>query len=343
MILILHFLLYCAFTVLSFGLTPPLNTKNHQMAQTPPSNSELAIAIPDNDTSNNCYTPPATSATTRRDLLTRTFSITATLLAPLTPQPSGATTLDPKTGIRLPEPGEVETSIPRDWTNEENPYDSSQFARLDNTPDTQFYTDPRFVEHVDENAVRSMTTYISNTVDALSKSNSNQDFAILDLCSSWVSHIDKEIASKARRISGLGMNVKELEANPVLTDYVVQDLNQSPLLSKYEDSSFDIALCQLSIDYLTRPLEVLKEVSRILKPNGQVHILFSNRLFLSKAVSGWTGGDDIDHAYTVACYLHFSGGQFDTIQAHDLSTRSKGREQRIVGDPMYVVSARKAA
>ncbi len=102
-----------------------------------------------------------------------------------------------------------------------------------------------------------------------------------------------------------------------------------------------VVLCQLSIDYLIRPLEVLKDVGRVLKPGGKVHILFSNRLFLSKAVGLWTGADDIDHAYYVGCYLNFCHGGFGNIVAKDLSTRTTGRQHRIVGDPLYVVVAEK--
>lgn len=68
--------------------------------------------------------------------------------------------------------------------------------------------------------------------------------------------------------------------------------------------------------------------------------MFSNRLFLSKAVGLWTGSDDIEHAYTVGSYLHYCNGGFGSIKAEDLSTRrQKGKEQIIVGDPLYVVTA----
>jgi len=194
-----------------------------------------------------------------------------------------------------------------------------------------FYEEPRFVEHVDDNAVKLMTEFISNSIQP--------GDSVLDLCSSWVSHIDERLAKKMFRISGLGMNAKELESNPVLTDWVVQDLNENPRLSKYADASFDVVLLQLSVDYLTKPLDVFKEVGRILKHGGRVFVLFSNRLFFSKAVAGWTGGDDIDHAFTVGCYLRFCGGGFQNIKAKDLSTRKGGRENRIVNDPLYVVSA----
>jgi SAM-dependent methyltransferase len=140
-------------------------------------------------------------------------------------------------------------------------------------------------------------------------------------------------------VAGLGMNEMELKANPSLTEYVVRDLNENPRLP-YEDETFSVVLCQLSIDYLTRPLEVMKEVGRVLRPGGRVHILFSNRLFIQKAVAVWTGKDDIDHAYTVGGYLALCDGGFENIRAQDLSTR-RGRRKMIVGDPVYVVSATK--
>ena len=244
---------------------------------------------------------------------------------------------DPKTGIALPSVGEIESSIPSDWGNVDNPLEDGDsqtlFSRLDASSDAIFYQDPRFVEHVDENAVNLMTDYISNTAI-------HPNDSVLDLCSSWTSHIDTRVVSQLKRVAGLGMNAKELEANKVLSDWIVQDLNANPSLSRYPDGSFDVVLCQLSIDYLTRPLEVLKEAGRVLSPGGTIHILFSNRLFLSKAVGLWTGKDDIDHAYTVGCYLHFCNGGFEDIRARDLSTR-KGRDGRIVGDPLYVVTATK--
>jgi hypothetical protein len=176
----------------------------------------------------------------------RKFIETAALLSLVSsavPTAAWSTTIDPKTGIRLPDPGEIEGSIPVDWSDVENPFlssttstsddpnNNSLFSRLDQSPDSNFYRDPRFVEHVDDNAVKLMTDYISNV--AVQPGDS-----VLDLCSSWVSHIDDSIAKRTTRISGLGMNTEELEHNPVLTDFLVQDLNETPLLGRYEDWYF---------------------------------------------------------------------------------------------------------
>lgn len=294
--------------------------------------------------------------TQRRRILIGKSTSSALLFPLLTtrvPQAALATTTDPKTGISQPEPGEIEAAIPTEWSNVDNPFDTtitdesnnSLFGRLDQQPDSAFYESPRFVEHIDENAVRLLTEYntkvLTSAATAARETNNNSADAVrvLDLCSSWTSHMDpKETSGADSRVYGLGMNAKELESNTALTDWTVQDLNQNPRLIKYNDDSFDVVLCQLSIDYLTRPLEVLREVSRVLRVGGTIHILFSNRLFLQKAVALWAGADDVDHAYFVGCYLYFCGGSFRDIKAQDLSTR-KGRDKRIVGDPLFVVSA----
>lgn len=260
-------------------------------------------------------------------------------------QPANAATRDPKTGILLPSIGEIESAIPQTWDDDDNPFassstsssSSSDFARLDSSDDKIFYSEPRFVEHVDQQAVDSITSYISNR---LLKSGDS----VLDLCTSWTSHISPTKQKELKRVAGLGMNAKEMESNPALTEWIVQDLNEKNkdnVKLPYSNESFDVVLCQLSIDYLIHPLEVMKEVSRVLKPGGQVAIIISNRLFITKAVGLWTGSDDIEHVYTVGSYLHYCGGNFSNIMAEDLSTRKK-KNGMIVGDPLYVITATKA-
>lgn len=267
-----------------------------------------------------------------KSIATSTIGLAPSLL--INSQPVIASIKDPKTGILLPEVGEIEGAFTATWDDDDNPFISmgkEGFARLDSADDSVFYTDPRFVEHVDENAVKAMTSYISDRF-------LERGDTVLDLCSSWTSHITVQSKDRLelKRIAGLGMNSKELSSNPVLTDWDVLDLNKDSVRLPYEDSIFDKVICQLSIDYLTRPLDVMREVGRVLKPGGRVAILFSNRLFIQKAIGLWTGADDIDHAYTVGAYLHYSRGGFGDIKAEDLSSR-KGK--LIVGDPLYVVTA----
>jgi ribonuclease HII/SAM-dependent methyltransferase len=250
--------------------------------------------------------------------------------------PGQAMYLDRATGISFPDVGEIAAAVPRDWSMVENPLDNAQqLARLDATEDRLFYSQPRFVEHIDPPAVERLTQYIDGL---LQEANAR---SCLDLCASWTSHISRA-PSSLQRVVGLGMNDEELKANRVLTEYVVQDLNQNPRLP-FADKSFDVVLCQLSIDYLIQPLQVCQEIGRVLTEGGRVYLFYSNRSFLSKAVALWTGQDDVDHTFSVACYLYFcqSPPIFTNICATDLSRRD--RKGQVIGDPLYVVSAMKAS
>ena len=117
---------------------------------------------------------------------------------------------------------------------------------------------------------------------------------ILDICSSWVSHYPLEFKDTMKRISATGMNPLELMANDQLSDYEARNLNINPKLP-YEDNTFDAVTCVVSIDYLIHPIEVLKEVRRVLKPGGKVIISQSNRCFPSKAIAMWLDMNDRQH------------------------------------------------
>src|SRR5215208_5527614 len=126
--------------------------------------------------------------------------------------------------------------------------------RSDETPDEQVYSLPPRVSQIDDRAIAAVTQ--------LYREHFPPDGAILDLMSSWVSHLPSEVMYG--RVVGLGMNEVELKENPRLDEYVVQDLNVNPTLP-FRDGEFDGVGCCVSIDYLTRPIEVLSEVGRVLK------------------------------------------------------------------------------
>jgi ubiquinone/menaquinone biosynthesis C-methylase UbiE len=97
---------------------------------------------------------------------------------------------------------------------------------------------------------------------------------VLDICSSWVSHYPKEW--NGGNVVGLGMNEYELSQNPQLSSFVVNDLNKDPVFP-FDDASFDKVTCVVSIDYLNKPLEVVKEIGRVLRPGGECYFSMSNR------------------------------------------------------------------
>src|SRR5581483_5035033 len=126
---------------------------------------------------------------------------------------------------------------------------------------------------------------------------------VLDLMSSWVSHFRRAPTS----LTVLGMNERELRANPEASEVVVHDLNADPVLP-FEDHRFDAAICCVSVDYLIQPVEVFADVARVLRPGGPFVCTFSNRCFPTKAIRGWLYASDDEHCSIVAEYFALSGG-----------------------------------
>ena len=147
--------------------------------------------------------------------------------------------------------------------------------------------------------------------------------------SSWVSHLPTDVSLGG--VTGLGLNRVELENNPVLTRRTIHDLNQDPTLP-YDTDEFDGAVVSVSVQYLTRPIEVFAEVGRVLKPGAPFAITFSNRMFPTKAVRIWQLFGDEQRANLVALYFELSK-PFARARAFDLSP-NPGRS-----DPVYAVVA----
>ena len=196
------------------------------------------------------------------------------------------------------------------------------FRRQDETPDADFYRHPRFVTHIDAGAIAAVTQ--------LYREYFAPGTALLDLMSSWVSHLPPEVTY--RRVVGLGLNAAELQANPRLTAHVVQDLNQTPALP-FADAEFDGAGICVSIDYLTQPVAVLRELARVLRPEAPLVITFSNRCFPSKAIAAWHALDDRGHLALVQQFL-LAAGAWHGIELLDRSP-APGRS-----DPLFAVVAR---
>ena len=98
------------------------------------------------------------------------------------------------------------------------------------------------------------------------------------------------------------MNKEELEANPQLDDYVLQNLNENQTLV-YEDETFDLCTIAVSVQYLTSPVRVFEEIARVLKPNGVCCVSFSNRMFPTKAILAWRMSSNEDRCNLVSHYF----------------------------------------
>jgi SAM-dependent methyltransferase len=190
------------------------------------------------------------------------------------------------------------------------------FDKEDPSPDAEFYAFPRFVTHIDDGAIAAVTEAYRESLPP--------GGAILDLMSSWVSHLPEDIAYGS--VVGHGMNEEELAANPRLLRWFVQDLNIEPTLP-LEDNAFDGAGLCVSIQYLQRPVDVFKEVRRVLRPRAPFIVSFSNRCFPTKAVAIWQSFAGPDQQRLVSAYMDAAGFTSVTGRA----------ETPAHGDPLWIV------
>lgn len=204
--------------------------------------------------------------------------------------------------------------------------------KLDAGDDSLFYAEPRFVQHLDA-AFRARLT-------ALYRERIPPCAVVLDLMSSWVSHLPEGVTYQ--EVIGHGLNAQELAANPRLDRHWVQNLNADQQLP-LADASVDAVLIVAGWQYLQQPEAVAAELLRVVRPHGQVIVAFSNRMFFQKAPQVWTDGGDRDHLAYVARVLLAQGWDRPELLAE--STRAAGPLGWIgaAGDPFFAVIARRPA
>jgi hypothetical protein len=246
--------------------------------------------------------------------LTSTSTATATL----------STKTNPPTTMASSYPTTPYTPRHKTW-----PYNPSDFTRQDSKPDTNFYSSPRFVTHIDDLAIASLTSYYSTVLPTSGR--------ILDFCSSWISHYPAEIETAAQKrdlqITGMGMNEAELAANKILNaGRLLVDLNENPDIAgalenqgQQEDAKFDSSTCVVSIDYLTQPVPLLTSLRSATKPGGTVHLVISNRCFPTKAISRWLRVDEDERLQMVGDFLHFAGWKgIEIVEVSDGKVHREG-------------------
>ena len=207
-------------------------------------------------------------------------------------------------------------------------------SKLDETEDTDFYSIPRFVTHVDEGFIDQLTQ--------LYREELTPNTRILDLMSSWVSHLPDDL--EFDHVEGHGMNYEELAKNPQLDDYFVQNLNKNPQLP-LKDNDFDAVLITVSVQYLQYPEAIFSEIYRILKPGGKVIVSFSNRMFYQKAIAVWRDNSEAGRVELVKKYVQSLPG-FGTPKVVATQSAVPGFLQMLGlagGDPFYAVIAEKMA
>lgn len=220
------------------------------------------------------------------------------------------------------------------------PYTSADFERYDSTSDDVFYQPSRLVTHVDDAAIADLSRYYDQVLPTSGK--------ILDLCSSWISHYPSKLDQAARcgglKVVGMGMNKSELDANPVLTQRVIKDLNQDPTLPP-DLHDLNAVTCVVSIDYLTRPLEVLQSIHADMLSGSMIHLAISNRCFPTKAIRRWLEVEEEERLLMVGDYLSFAGFQdVEILTLSDGTVQNQTGLSRIFGrrDPLWIVRGKKA-
>ncbi|KAJ9122231.1 hypothetical protein QFC22_001650 [Naganishia vaughanmartiniae] len=227
------------------------------------------------------------------------------------------------------------------------PFSHRDLIPHDNAPASEFYAYSRLVNHIDDHAIQNLQRFYGQVLPSnVSAGKSTTMAKVLDICSSWVSHIpyatdSQPSISPRNKVVGIGMNAKELEANEILSHWIVHDLDKEPdfrqavqqahkgttyaAIQKLQGSTagkegvsaegpYDAVICNVSIDYLSRPLEVMEHVGRNLKPGGWAYMAISNRCFPTKVmvVRPWLNLSTTDRLHLVASYFHFAGTPYNS-------------------------------
>lgn len=211
-------------------------------------------------------------------------------------------------------------------------FNETDFLRDDQRADSIFYSNPRFVNHLDSLALSTVENIYARLIP--------KEADILDLMAGPDSHLKEELVLKS--VTGLGLNKDELEANTQLSAIIIHDLNEDYSLP-FNNHTFDAVINTVSVDYLIRPVDVFSEVGRVLRPDGIFILLFSNRMFPPKAVKIWKNTLEKDRIDLVKKFITLS----EALDVQGYS-ESKGKPRPeddkyfkygIPSDPIYAVWA----
>jgi len=171
-----------------------------------------------------------------------------------------------------------------------------QRKKIDESNDEEFYSDPKFVYHLDSNFRQTLSDLYEREIE--------NNSTVLDLMSSWDSYLPK--GKTYKKVIGHGLNKQELERNKIFNSYWIQNFNlnqQIPL----DEESVDYCLMVAAWQYLQYPENLSKEIARILSRQGKFIIAFSNRAFWHKAPNIWTSSTEEERVKYVRKVLISNG------------------------------------
>jgi len=171
-----------------------------------------------------------------------------------------------------------------------------QRKKLDESNDQEFYSDPKFVYHLDANFRQNLSDLYQNEI--------TDNSTVLDLMSSWDSYLPQ--GKKYKKVIGHGLNKLELEKNKIFDSYWIQNFNLNQEIP-LDNKSIDYCLMVAAWQYLQYPENLTKEISRILSDQGKIMIAFSNRAFWHKAPNIWTSSSEEERVKYVRRVLITNG------------------------------------
>ncbi len=212
--------------------------------------------------------------------------------------------------------------------------DEQAFSRKDESDDRKFYAPARIVHHIDSRA-RAI-------VRSIYRKHLQPESLVLDLMGSWDSHLPEVL--NLEKLTVLGVNQEELAANRQATARVIHDLNANPTLP-FSDQSFDGVICTVSVEYMSRPYEVFREISRVLNPGGVCIMTFSNRWFPPKIVMIWEELHEFERVGLVSDYF-LQAETFKDLETQTYRGWPRPEDDKYFGvypysDTVYAVIARK--
>ena len=201
--------------------------------------------------------------------------------------------------------------------------------KIDSSDDQIFYREPRYVHHLSLSFRERLNRLYSDYLFS--------HYVILDLMSSWVSHLPTDLTFK--KVIGHGMNESELNLNNRLDSYWVQNLNKTQNMP-IEDSFIDAALIVAGWQYLQYPESVSLELSRIVKSDSFLIISFTNRAFWTKSPNIWTNSSEEERIFYVKNVLSTNGWRVEKIFKENTYEKKLFGLYKSDGDPFFSIVAR---
>ena len=214
-------------------------------------------------------------------------------------------------------------------------FSGSPFEKNGAPSDEIFYKKARITAHTDSLCRKNLKNIHKQILKPGSK--------VLDLMTSVYSHYPEEIELDA---AGIGMNMEEMNNNSRLNKKIVKDINKEPEIP-FEDEKFDVVTCSMSVEYMTRPIEIFQEVKRVLKKGGTFAVSFSNRWFPGKEIKIWGSLHEYERMGLVCEYFHSVKG-FTNLKTISMKgfprpyeDRDRYKDTLWYSDPLFAVYAEK--